>query len=337
MTILMNDDLKLKKNLAPRIDDQKVSYPLVSILTPILNGDRKNYLDQCIESVLNQSYSHIEHIFVDGGSTDSTLDKLAYYQRLYPKKIKFISEKDKGVGSALKKAYKLSQGKIIGWLDSDDFYELDAIKTAVNFFDANSRASFLYGGCNVIDEKTDIIGTFVIRDFDKQVWLNEWHYIVFCACFFTREVIDRVGFVNNLGNDLYFYLKVAKKFKLHRLEKTFTNWRLHDESISLKKAKREHTIRCNRAKEDFFLVLTRGGSLFSPRAMTYFAVLEPIMAKKLRSFLGFAFPFLKRLSYEMKFCISAVHRSEKGGYALPFLKKLLSVSFLGRIIKKLYQ
>lgn len=302
-----------------------INDPLVSILTPIFNGDRKNYLDRCIQSVLDQNYPNIEHIFVDGGSTDGTLEKLARYQKLYPGKIKYVSEKDNGVGSALKKAYKLSTGEIIGWVDSDDFYEPEAITTAVTFFQNNASARFLYGGCNVINNTGEAIGAFVIRDFNKKVWLNEWHYIVFCACFFKREVIERVGFVNDLGNDLYFYLKVGKKFKMHRVENTLTNWRLHNESISLKKAGRESKIRYHRAKEDFFLVLTHGGSIFSPRAMTYFAVLEPILARRFRPFLGFAFPLLKQISFQMKSCISTVNRTKGGSYAYPLFKRAFTI------------
>jgi len=56
--------------------------PLVSVVTPVLNGIK--YLEECIQSVLNQGYPYIEHIFVDGGSTDGTLEMLASYQARYP-------------------------------------------------------------------------------------------------------------------------------------------------------------------------------------------------------------------------------------------------------------
>lgn len=298
------------------------TYPLVSILTPIFNGNRHDYLDRCIQSVLDQTYPNIEHVFSDGGSTDGTLEKIAAYQKKYPGKIRVISEKDNGVGSALKKAYKISKGEVLGWIDSDDYYRNNAVADAMGYFQKTPDARFLYGGCNIINNTNEHIGEFVIRDFNKKTWLNEWHYIVFCACFFKREVIETVGFVNDLGNDLYFYLKVAKHFKMHRIDNPLTNWRLHDESISLKRSERENSIRYHRAKEDFFLVLRHGGSLFSPRAMTFIAVFEPRLAKWLRPFLGFSYPLLRRLSHQMKTCISSVHRSEGGSYAAPIFAKI---------------
>jgi len=293
--------------------------PLVSIITPVFNANK--YLEQCIQSVLNQTYSNIEHIFADGGSTDGTLDVLAKYQAKYPDRIRFISGPDKGVGSALKKAYKLSRGEIIGWIDSDDIYQTDAVETAVNFFQENADAHFVYGRCNLIDAKSEVIGCFVIKDFDLDEWLNIWHYIVFCATFFRRDVVEKVGFVNDLGNDLSFYMRVSKKYKMYRINKTLTNWRLHNDSISLKSAPREHNIRKNRAKEDFFLVLKYKGSVFSPRALIYYAVLEPSIAKALRPFIGFSYPLLKKIAHQVKFSIAVVQR-RNGSFAYPLLRNI---------------
>lgn len=293
--------------------------PLVSIFTPIFNG--KKYAEQCIQSVLDQTYPNIEHVFADGGSTDGTLELLTEYNAKFPDRVRFSSEKDNGVGSALKRAYKLARGEIFGWIDSDDRYEISAVDTAVKYFTQNNEAYFIYGRCNLINAENDIIGSFVIKDFDKDEWLNIWHYIVFCATFFKRDVIERVGFVNDLGNDLDFYLRVSRRFKMHRIEETLTNWRLHQDSISLKRASRESNIRRNRAKEDFFLVLKHRGSIFSPRALTYYAVLEHSIAEKLRPIIGFSYPFLKKIAFQIKFSIAVVQR-KNGSFAYPLLKNI---------------
>lgn len=299
------------------------SGPLVSILTPIRNGI--TYVEQCIQSVLSQSYSNIEHVFADGGSTDGTLELLAQYGAKFPERIRFTSEPDNGVGSALKRAYRQSRGQIFGWIDSDDRYEPDAIEAAVNYFLRHPEWHYLYGGCNLIDAANDVVGCFVIRDFDKQEWLTSWHYIVFCATFFRRDVVERVGFVNDLGNDLDFYLRVGKRFTLHRVDHTFTNWRLHEGSISLKKAPREHDIRWNRAKEDFYLVLRHGGSIVSPRALTYYGLIEPSISRKL----GFLSPVLKKIDHHLKASMYASHR-EHGSYAYPLAKKIAR-DYLGSV------
>ncbi len=293
--------------------------PLVSIVTPILNGTR--YLDECVTSVLNQSYGHIEHVFADGGSTDGTLDRLEEYRLKYPDRIRYFSRPDKGVGSALKRAVAESRGDIIGWIDSDDVYEPNAVEIAVERFKSDGNVNFVYGGCRIIDEDGKPIGCFVIRDYDRKVWLNEWHYIVFCATFFRREVVDRVGFVNDLGNDVFFYMKVARRFQLVRLEETLTNWRLHNESISLKASDREASIRRNRAKEDFLLVVKHGGSIFSPKALSYFTVIQPSMSRIVRPVLWWTFPFFGRWNHQIRFS-SAIVRREMGSYAWPLFKGL---------------
>jgi len=269
-----------------------LNYPLVSIITPVFNG--KKYLEACLQSVLNQSYPRIEHIFVDGGSTDGTLNILSSYQSRYPERIIFISGPDRGVGEAVNKGLAIARGQIFGWIDSDDLYKLDAISAAVEFFRENPDAYFLFGGCNMIDEKGEVISSFTIKDFNLREALNRWHYIVFCATFFKREVVESIGLLNTLGNDLDFYIRVHKAFRMHRIEETLSSWRLHSEGISLSQKARGKSIRRERVKEDFLLCLKHGGSIFSPRSMRYYVtVLSPII-NGLRPILGRHYPFIKR-------------------------------------------
>ena len=84
---------------------------------PCLN--RVNLIREAIESVLAQDYPNFEHIVIDGGSTDGTLDVLREYRHL-----KLISEPDNGLYDAVNKGIRLAQGELIGWLNSDDVYDL---------------------------------------------------------------------------------------------------------------------------------------------------------------------------------------------------------------------
>jgi len=99
-----------KVSQSVRIDGQKstIDNPPVSIITPVLNAIK--YLEACIQSVLHQSYPHIEHIFVDGGLTDGTLEMLANYQAKYRDRITFISEPDKSAGEAWNKGFRIARG-----------------------------------------------------------------------------------------------------------------------------------------------------------------------------------------------------------------------------------
>jgi len=89
----------------------------VSIITATYNSSKT--IEHCLRSIHSQTYPHIEHIIIDGGSTDGTVDII----RNYKDKIAcWISEKDKGIYDAINKGVRRATGEIIGILHSDDFY-----------------------------------------------------------------------------------------------------------------------------------------------------------------------------------------------------------------------
>lgn len=267
--------------------------PLVSIITPVLNGEK--YITECLESVLGQKYQNVEHIFVDSGSKDRTLDILANYQKKYPGRIRVVHEPEKGVGKAVNTGFAAAKGAILGWFDSDDTYTLDTIETVVSFFQENPDAFFLYGGCNIMDASGKMLSSFVVKDFDFHEAVTRRHYIVIIAVFFRSEVIKRVGLLNPLGNDLDFYIRVYRQFQMHRTEKTLSNWRLHSDSISLSPSIREKSIRRDRIRQDFLICLRNGGNIFSPRSVHYYVSLFMPLAEIVRPVLGKSYPFLKKM------------------------------------------
>lgn len=89
----------------------------VSIITVVLNN--RSYIEDCISSVLNQSYDEIEYIIVDGGSTDGTIEVIKKYADRISR---WISETDQGIYDAMNKGIKLASGDVIGFLNADDIY-----------------------------------------------------------------------------------------------------------------------------------------------------------------------------------------------------------------------
>ena len=89
-----------------------------SIITPCYNSEK--YLEECIKSIMSQKYKDFEHIIVDGGSTDGTLDILKKYERLY--NMRWISEKDDGMYDAINKGMRMANGDVLSWINSDDVY-----------------------------------------------------------------------------------------------------------------------------------------------------------------------------------------------------------------------
>ncbi|WP_417289539.1 glycosyltransferase family 2 protein [Corallibacter sp.] len=114
----------------------------ISVLTPAYNAGA--YLKKSIESVLAQTYSNWEHIVVDGGSTDQSLDILKSYKHL-----KWVSEPDEGQSDAMNKAFKMATGDIIIYLNADDYFYPDAFKVFVDAFKNNTDCDMVVGNLDV--------------------------------------------------------------------------------------------------------------------------------------------------------------------------------------------
>ena len=97
--------------------------PLISIITVVYNGEK--YLEETIQSVINQTYDNVEYIIIDGGSTDGTVDIIKKYEDQIDY---WVSEKDTGMYNALNKGFSCAQGDYLGWLNADDTLFPNAFK-----------------------------------------------------------------------------------------------------------------------------------------------------------------------------------------------------------------
>ncbi|MEC4686370.1 MAG: glycosyltransferase family 2 protein [Nitrospirota bacterium] len=117
----------------------------VSIITPSYNQGQ--FIEETILSVKNQDYPNIEHIVIDGGSTDGTLDIL----KKYDKDIIWLSEPDNGQTHAINKGLRMATGEIIAWVNSDDLLLPHAVSAIEKAFTSNIDAGFIYGNYKIID------------------------------------------------------------------------------------------------------------------------------------------------------------------------------------------
>lgn len=125
---------------------------LVSIITVSYNSEKS--IRRTIESVLNQTYSKIEYHIVDGLSTDNTIEIAREYDEKFAEKgIKYIisSERDNGIYDAMNKGILRSAGKIVGIINSDDWYEKNAVESAVNTY-RETEFDYYYADINLIKE-----------------------------------------------------------------------------------------------------------------------------------------------------------------------------------------
>lgn len=266
------------------------SNPLVSIITQVLNGSK--YLEACIQSVLNQDYPYIEHIFIDGDSTDGTLNILAKYRDKYPGRIRFISEPDKGAGDAWNKGLRMAKGEIFGWLGSDDMSEPGAMRAVVEFFTSHSDAYFVFGECNIINERGEIISESRSKDFNLEEIINKGCYVATPSSFYRREVIEKVGSYDTRGNDLDFLIRAGKIFKIYRIEKKLSNFRKHENSQTGSRKTHKMWLR-----DDCIVSRRYGGSVFSGYCRRYYVFL---IVEGLRPIFWSVYPFIERMIKRMK-------------------------------------
>ncbi len=259
-----------------------VEFPLVSIITPALN--RSKYLESCLTSILNQSYPHIEHIIVDGGSDDGSVELLSKYSSMYPDRIRFISERDKGAGDAINKGFKMAEGAMLNFLCSDDMLSgTDAIQTVVDFFTSNPDAYFVHGSCEYVNEKGERLRIHKAKNVTLDELVNYRNPIACPSAFYRRSLIETIGGVDDYGNDYDLMIRIAKSFAIHHIEDVLSKFRVHRESEtgSFQKLKRV-------VKLDYIVSRKHGGRLFSHYAIRYY------------KFLILDFLHLERFYYFMK-------------------------------------
>lgn len=220
----------------------KHSLPLISIITPCLN--RVEYIKEAIESVLKQNYLNFEHIFVDGGSTDGTLEVLAHYPHL-----RIISEPDRGLYEALNKGIQIAKGDIIGWLNSDDLYDDNVFQEVackmVNF----PSVEIITGDSDLFEDSQN--GRYVVRK-NKFYSCNELTkgrltgIVSLNGCFFIRRIFDRIGLFNTkycLVSDHDFLIRLSIYQPVcTSIRRIVYHYRQHKGSLSWGKVKKQNLI-----------------------------------------------------------------------------------------------
>jgi glycosyltransferase involved in cell wall biosynthesis len=205
--------------------------PPVSVITPCLNGAR--YLVEAIESVLVQRYPNVEHIVVDGGSTDGTLEVL----RRYPH-VQVINGPDRGMYDALNKGLTLARGEIIGVLNSDDCYAADALATLGETFRDDDTMALVGEAAFVRQSVPD--GEEVDRFIPTGTDLLELATLgspAFNAWFFRRSVFARIGRFDaeyRIAGDRDFMLRFALSgLRFAKVDRLICRYRIHPDSLTM--------------------------------------------------------------------------------------------------------
>lgn len=157
---------------------------LVTVITPCYNSEKT--IARTIESVLNQSYKEIEYIIIDGASTDRTLEIAKSYEDAFQGRMKIYSEKDQGIYDAMNKGIRLANGELIGIVNSDDYYEAEAVAHMVQNR-SNQPYQILYGFERILNEGQE---TCVVIHHHSNL-RNQM--ITHPTCFITKKLYEEKG------------------------------------------------------------------------------------------------------------------------------------------------
>jgi glycosyltransferase involved in cell wall biosynthesis len=203
--------------------------PSISVITPSYNQGR--FIEQTIQSVLDQGVPNLEYFVVDGGSTDETLDIL----RKYDSRLRWTSEKDNGQADAINKGIKATKGEIIGYLNSDDIYYPGALSAVLTFFEKYPEMEGVYGDADHIDSDGAVIEPYYTEDWDYERF-KEVCFLCQPSVFFRRRLIEKVGlFDSNLRYcmDYEYWLRLGAITPFVRLNKKLAGSRMYEDNKTL--------------------------------------------------------------------------------------------------------
>jgi glycosyltransferase involved in cell wall biosynthesis len=192
--------------------------PKLTIITPVYNSIA--FIEKCINNVIEQNCGDaVEHLIMDAGSTDGTLDVIKSYTDKYSH-IRYVSEPDKGQSDAMNKGINLAKGEIISFLNADDLYSVFVLKRVLQLF-TNTSLYFAVGNCRLVNDQYETM--YINRPARLQAYHFFTEKLPFpinpCAYFYKKEVHNHseVGFYNvenHFNMDYEFLLKCVLHYPM---------------------------------------------------------------------------------------------------------------------------
>lgn len=185
-------------------------WPRITVITPSFN--QAPYLRQCIDSVLDQDYPNLQYLVNDGGSTDGTVAILAGYGPA----VTWRSERDAGQAAAVNEGLRRADGEIVGWLNSDDYYQPGALRHVVECFHRHPEAAMVYGRALIVDREGRLLRPYPTFAFSRRDLARKC-YVCQPSVFLRRHAIERAGFLNehlDICIDYEWWLRLGRDHEL---------------------------------------------------------------------------------------------------------------------------
>lgn len=212
-----------------------VELPSISVVTACL--DSAATIEEALESARSQGYPRLDHVVVDGGSADGTLEILERAEG-----IRYVSEPDDGRVDAVNKGVAMATGDVIAWLNADDRYHPGALRAVGEAFAANPGAMWVTGYCDIVDGDGDEIRHAVTAY--KGWLLRRWSYPLYLtqnfvadpATFVRREALEQAGPLDpryRVSHDYDLWLRVGRRHSPLVLQRTLASFRMTEGTQSM--------------------------------------------------------------------------------------------------------
>ena len=211
------------------------SIPKVSVILPVYNAER--YIKECIESILNQSFTDFELLIINDGSTDSSEKEI---QSIKDFRIRyFLNDTNLGLIKTLNKAIELSKGKYIARMDADDICSPNRLEKQVNFLELHHEVIICGSWAKVIDESGVTTGRIKRIDTNELIRANMLFTTPFLhpTVMIRKEVLETNKYDENAKHceDLELWVRLSQdpNYKFHNLPEYLLNYRIHATNVSV--------------------------------------------------------------------------------------------------------
>jgi glycosyltransferase involved in cell wall biosynthesis len=198
--------------------------PTITIVTPSYNqGD---FVEWTVRSVFDQRYPKLEYIFMDGGSTDNTLELMEPYRDRFSH---FESGPDGGQSAAIAKGFEYATGDIMAYLNSDDVLLPGTLNFVAEYFRLNPGVDFIYGHrCNV-NESNEVTGHWILPP-HSNLLMRRWDWIPQESCFWRRSLFEKKGNIDpsyHFAMDYDLFVRYMSAGKFRRVNRFLAAFRIH--------------------------------------------------------------------------------------------------------------
>jgi glycosyltransferase involved in cell wall biosynthesis len=201
--------------------------PRISIVTPSYN--QAQFVEWTVRSVFDQRYPDLEYIFMDGGSNDGTVERLAPYRARFAH---FQSARDDGQSAAIAAGFERATGDILGYLNSDDVLLPGTLNFVADYFERHPEVDFIYGHRAIIDEGNVVRGHWILPRHSTFL-MRRWDLIPQESCFWRRSLFERGGNVDprmRFAMDYDLFVRYMSTGIFRRVARFLAAFRIHGAS-----------------------------------------------------------------------------------------------------------